>query len=124
MSLLLDSNALVWWLADVRLTQDLLERIEYERPIYISLVTPWELRVKAAAGRLALPPSFEEGLTREDNLTILSPTIEDARVAAGLPPIHRDPFDRMIIAQAKNANLTVVTGDQHFRDYGVDVILV
>ena len=124
MSLLLDSNALVWWLAEMRLTQELLQRIEYERPVYISLVTPWELWVKAAAGRLTLPPSFEDGLTREDSLTILSPTIEDARVAANLPPIHPDPFDRMIIAQAKNANLTVVTGDQHFRDYGVDVILV
>lgn len=124
MSLLFDSNALVWWLADVRLPQDLLERIEYERPIYISLVTPWELWVKAAAGRLSLPPSFENGLTREDNLTILSPTIEDARAAASLPAIHRDPFDRMIIAQALNGDLTVVTSDNVFADYGVDVILV
>ena len=124
MSLLLDSNALVWWLAEMRLPDQLLERIEYERPVYISLVTPWELWIKAAAGRLILPPSFEDGLTREDNLTILSPTIEDARVAADLPPIHRDPFDRMIVAQALGRQATVVTSDRVFADYGVDVILV
>lgn len=124
MSLLFDSNSLLWWLAGTRLPEPLLERVELELPLFVSVVSPWELWVKAAAGRLALPPTFEPGLTREDALTLLSPTIDDARLAARLPMIHRDPFDRMIIAQALNRQLTVITGDRRFGDYGVDVILV
>jgi PIN domain nuclease of toxin-antitoxin system len=123
LSLLLDSNSLIWWLADERLPPELLLRLRDEQPLHISLVSPWELWVKASAGRLVLPPQFEEALTRA-SLTMLSPTLADARLAANLPLLHRDPFDRMIIAQALNRNLTVVTADRRFRDYGVDVILV
>ncbi len=124
MSLLLDSNSLLWWLAEIRLSHELLARLENERQLYISLITPWELWVKAAAGRLTLPLDFEDELTGVDRLTMLAPTIDDARRAAHLPMVHRDPFDRMIIAQALNRNLTVVTGDRRFRDYGCEVILV
>ena len=119
-----DSNSLLWWLVDTRLPPDLLARIQYERPMYVSVVTPWELWIKSASGRLDLPPSFEQGLADEDALTLLAPTLHDARLAARLPMVHRDPFDRMIIAQALNNHLTVVTGDRRFRDYGIDVILV
>ena len=124
MSLFLDSNALLWWLDGRRLTPALFARIETESPVFVSVVTPWELWIKAAAGRLTLTPAFEEGLVREDALTLLTPTLDDARLAARLPPIHRDPFDRMIIAQALNRSATIVTGDAHFVAYGVDVILV
>jgi PIN domain nuclease of toxin-antitoxin system len=124
LSLLFDSNSLLWWLADIRLPSDLLERIARESPMFVSLVTPWELWIKAESGRLKLPASFESGLTSEDALTVLSPTLDDARLAARLPLTHRDPFDRMIIAQAMNRQLTVITGDRRFRDYGVDIILV
>ncbi len=123
MSLLLDSNSLVWWLADERLPSDLLLRLREEQPLFVSLVSPWELWIKAATGRLALPPQFDETLTRA-SLTVLRPTLADARLAASLPMLHRDPFDRLIIAQALNENLTVVTGDRRFRDYGCDVILI
>ena len=124
MSLLLDSNALLWWfLDDARLTPEVVGRLKQERTIHISLVTPWELWIKAQAGRLELPPNFDDGISG-DAFTLLSPTLEDARRAAGLPLIHRDPFDRMIIAQALNRQATVITGDRHFAAYGVDVILV
>ncbi len=123
MSLLLDSNSLLWWLAETRLPEPFIERLKRESPLYISLVTPWELWVKSAAGRLDLSPRFEMAVEGAA-LTILRPTLADARLAASLPMLHRDPFDRMIIAQALNANLTVVTGDRRFADYGCDVILV
>ena len=123
MSLLLDSNSLLWWLAAERLPEELFIRLRNEQPLYISLVSPWELWVKCAAGRLSLPPRFDETLASV-NLTILRPDLADARLAANLPMLHRDPFDRMIIAQALNGKLTVITGDRRFRDYGVDVILV
>ena len=98
MSLLLDSNCLLWWLAEIRLSDELLMRLETERQLFISLITPWELWVKSAAGRLALPLDFEDELTGVDRLTLLAPTLDDARRAAHLPMLHRDPFDRMIIA--------------------------
>ena len=101
----------------------LLERLERETPLFISLATPWELWIKAETGRLRLPADFDGRLAR-NNLSILMPGLSDARLAARLPPIHRDPFDRMIIAQALNRQATVVTGDRHFAAYGVDVILV
>lgn len=123
MSLLLDSNTLLWWLEHRRLPTRLVERVKRETPLYVSVVTPWELWIKAAAGRLDLSPEFEQAFD-STGLTVLHPTLADARLAARLPMLHRDPFDRMIVAQALNANLTVVTGDRRFGDYGVDVILV
>ena len=124
MSLLLDSNVLLWWLvADPRLNDAVLAEIEAATPLAVSLVTPWELWIKTAGGKLRLPADFEQRL-RDDAFTILAPTLADPRLAASLPPIHRDPFDRMIIAQALNHQATVITGDRHFGAYGVDVILV
>ncbi len=90
----------------------------------LSTISPWELWIKSATGKLTLPPSFEPGLTREDSFTVIAPTLDDARLAARLPPIHRDPFDRMIVAQALNRQATIVTGDRRLSAYGADVILV
>ncbi len=124
MSLLLDSNVLLWWLVESpRLGAGLLDRLESETSLFISLVTPWELWVKAESGRLRLPDDFDDRLGL-NQLSILSPTLADARLASRLPPIHRDPFDRMIIAQALNNRAQVVTGDRQFAAYGVDIILV
>ena len=125
MSLWLDSNVLVWWLDDSpRLAgTDAAARIATDPLVMVSAVSPWQLWIKAASGRLALPKRLNERLP-DLGLEIISPTLEDARLAAALPPLHRDPFDRMIIAQALNRQATVVTSDALFRDYGVDVILV
>ena len=123
MSLLLDSNALLWWLDAVRLPANIVRRIEGEGPVFVSVVTPWELWIKAEQGRLTMPASLEDRLA-SDHIRVIEPTLDDARLAARLPAIHRDPFDRMIIAQALNRRATIVTGDAHFAAYGVDVILV
>ena len=124
MNLLLDSNVLLWWLMDnPRLGADLVGRLQRETSLFISLVTPWELWIKAESGRLRLPADFDDRL-EGNRLSILSPTLADTRLASRLPPIHRDPFDRMIIAQALNNRAQIVTGDPQFAAYGVDVILV
>ena len=124
MSLLLDSNVLLWWLrADSRLAPEMTDRLRRETPLFVSVVTPWELWIKAESGKLVIPTDFDDRLSR-NRLSLLSPTIDDARRAAKLPLLHRDPFDRIIIAQALNRQLTIITGDRRFRDYGVDVILV
>ena len=124
MSLLIDSNVLLWWFVDdSRLPPALVQRLVDEPDLMVSIVTPWELWIKARAGRLTLPHDLDTGFDG-DAFTMLAPTVEDARLATRLPPIHRDPFDRMIAAQALNRRATVVTSDSVFADYGVDVILV
>ncbi len=125
MALLLDSSALVWWLDDdPRLNAgNVRHRVASEPVVAVSVVSPWELWIKAGTGKFRLPDRFEERLAAEP-IEIWSPTLDDARLAGSLPMIHRDPFDRMIIAQALNTRSTVVTGDRHFEAYGVDVILV
>jgi PIN domain nuclease of toxin-antitoxin system len=124
LSLLLDSNVLLWWFSNhPRLPPHIVERLKIEPELLLSVVTPWELWIKARAERLSLPPDLETGFSG-DGFTLLHPTIEDARLAASLPMIHRDPFDRMIIAQALNTRSTVITGDGRFAAYGVDVIRV
>jgi PIN domain nuclease of toxin-antitoxin system len=123
LSLLLDSNTLLWWLADhPRLQAKVSDRIAVETTVGVSLVSPWELWIKAASGRLRLPDDFLERLS-STGVDIWSPTLADAQLAADLPLLHRDPFDRMIVAQALNAHATLVTGDLRLASYGVEVLL-
>lgn len=122
--LLLDSNALVWWLDGATgRGAEAVDRVRGEANVMVSVVSPWELWIKSAAGKLQLPVRFDERLKLEP-IDLISPTIEDARLAADLPPLHRDPFDRMIIAQALNRRATVITSDRVFANYGVQVVLI
>jgi len=123
--LILDSNALIWWLEDApRIRRSVAaDRIGIDPLVMVSIVTPWELWIKAASGRIGLPGRFSERLP-DLGLEIISPTLRDARLATALPPIHNDPFDRMIVAQALNRGAVIVTSERVLADYGVDVILV
>ena len=123
--LILDSNVLVWWLEDApRLrASPVFERIATDVLVMISIVSPWELWIKAASGRMQIPGRLTERLPQL-GLEMIAPTLEDARLAASLPPLHRDPFDRMIVAQALNRRAVVATSDRMLADYGVEVILV
>ena len=93
--------------------------------VFVSPVTVWELTQKAGAGKLpALPAengSFA-GWLEADGFRIQPLTWADAERANRLPPIHRDPMDRMLIAQALNAGLTIITNDGNFAAYGVATI--
>lgn len=122
--LFFDSNALLWWLdEDPRLGRKLTERLMEEPSILISFASPWELWIKAAQGKLRIPHDLEAQLSA-GSFEVVAPTLADTRLAANLPPIHRDPFDRMIVAQCINRQAQLVTADRQLRDYGVDVILL
>ncbi len=124
MSLLLDSNVLLWWFENSpRLRPDVLKLVCEEKQLLVSIVTPWELWIKAAQGKLRMPDDLESRLAR-DQIELVHPTLSDARLAAHLPMLHRDPFDRMIIAQALNRQAPIVTGDARLSDYGAEVVLV
>jgi PIN domain nuclease of toxin-antitoxin system len=96
--------------------------IESADRAYVSSATIWEMAVKVARGRLEAPPDFPDRLL---DLGILQLALEweHARVAGGLPRHHRDPFDRMLVAQAIVERLTIVTRDDDIARYPVPVIV-
>ncbi len=93
-----------------------------ESGAFISPITVWELTRKSALGRLPQLPTSNGSLTgwlAERTFRFLPLTWIDAERANRLPPIHKDPMDRMLIAQALNAGLTIITNDGNFAAYGV-----
>jgi len=123
MKLLLDTHVLLWWLSDnATLTEKARGWIgDPENTIFVSAVSLWEIWLKQSLGKLRLPPDFEEKLAAEsfENLPL---TAAHAREVAFLPWHHRDPFDRMLIAQAKVAALRLLTADEAVAAYG-EVVL-
>jgi PIN domain nuclease of toxin-antitoxin system len=120
--LLLDTHAALWWAADdERLTDragELLEDPESE--VLVSAVVVWEAAIKRSVGKLdALDTWFEPML--DAGAAVLPVTIEHAAATAHLPWHHRDPFDRLLVAQAQVENATLVSRDSELSAYGVVV---
>ena len=119
MSLLLDTHVVLWWLTDdPTLSDDIKARLDHEPHVYVSAATIWEVVVKQAAGKLLEPSGLPERI-RDSGFTPLPIGFEHAIAAGRLPQIHRDPFDRMLIAQAQCEDLTLVTRDPHCQKYDV-----
>lgn len=127
MKLLLDTHTFLWANIEAeRLSltvKSLLSSGEYE--LFLSVASPWEIQIKHQLGKLVLAKPVEElvNINRLENNTQLLP-IELAHISylAQLPQHHKDPFDRIIIAQAIIEDMTVVTVDKSFVDYPVQVI--
>ena len=120
MILLVDAMAVLWWLADDRrLSHDAAEALaDPGNDVLVSAATIWELEVKRAAGRLEAPDELIGDLVRAGIDTIPF-TATDAVDAARLPQHHKDPFDRMLVAQARRLDAVIVSRDAAFDDYGV-----
>ena len=124
MSLLLDTHVALWGLtADAALGADLLERLRHDPDIFLSPVTLWEITIKQTAGKLGGPPDLSERV-RDMGFRELPVTHAHAIAAGRLPVHHRDPFDRMLVAQAKSEGLTLVTRDADIQRYEVDLLVV
>lgn len=123
MRLLLDSNALLWWIEeDGPLTAEVRAMIDDAfNEIVVSAASIWELSIKAAKGRLRLPPNLLVQLAAME-IDVLDISGAHAEVAAALPMHHSDPFDRMLIAQALHHDLIVATADRRFAAYGVATV--
>jgi PIN domain nuclease of toxin-antitoxin system len=112
----------LWWLADdPTLSEELKKTIDEEVDVFVSAATVWEVAIKQQLGKISGPADLPERI-RDTDLSNL-PIKSNHAVAAGrLPLIHRDPFDRMLVAQAQSERLTLVTRDKTLRDYDVSVL--
>jgi len=121
-NLLLDTHAVVWFLeGSDKLRSQARTAIESAERVYVSSATIWEMAVKVSRGRLEAPSDFPDRLL-DLGMLQLALEWEHARVAGGLPLHHRDPFDRMLVAQAIVERLTIVTRDEEIARYPVPVI--
>lgn len=122
MRLLLDTHVVIWWLADDPALSEVTKAlIDSEPEIYVSAATLWEITIKQAIGKLKEPPDLPERV-RDGEFRELPITFDHAIVAGRLPVIHRDPFDRMLVAQARCEDLTLVTTDDTIQRYEVAVL--
>lgn len=124
-SLLLDTHTFLWWaLQDQRLPSALRTRIaETEEPIYVSAASAWEIRTKHRIGKL--PDVRADWVRNLDRVLVtedfqpLPITFADGELAGALPAEHRDPFDRMLAAQALNHRLALVSNDAALDAFGI-----
>ena len=123
MILLLDAHVFLWWLTDdASLTRDAYRAIEQPpNEVLVSVASIWELEMKRASGKLRPPAALLDAVAAQ-GMSLLPITGADAVAAAGLPLHHRDPFDRMLVAQAQRLGATIVTRDEAFSAYDVDVL--
>lgn len=123
MRLLLDTHALLWWLAD-NATLNPTARGAIADPandVYVSAATAWEIAIKQRLGKLDAPPDLEAQILGND-LEPLPISIGHAVSAGSLPRQHDDPFDRMLIAQARMEQLAIVTRDARFHRYDIPLL--
>ena len=123
MNVLLDTHTLLWWLDDEpSLSETARATIsDGSNLVFVSAVVIWEIRIKQALGKLEIPPDFRRVLEQHPFDT-LAVTVEHARAVAEIPPIHRDPFDRMLVAQASVEGFTLVSRDLVFQRYDIPII--
>ena len=121
--LLLDTHVLLWWLSDdPQLGQTTRQVIADPRnDVYISAASTWEISIKRSLGKLSAPEDMDSIIDNEgfDKLPI---TLFHGDQAGILPGHHKDPFDRMLVAQAQSEGLVVVTNDEKITRYGIRVM--
>lgn len=116
--ILLDSHAVLWWLADdPRLPRTLVETMQASE-VSVSAGSIWEIEIKRNKGSLEVPSRYI-GILAAEGFGFLNIEPADAVEAAALPRVHGDPFDRMLVAQARRRGFAVATRDRHIAAYGV-----
>ena len=120
MRLLLDTHALLWSLSDPeRLGGEALQAIrDPANDVVVSAASAWEMAIKSSLGKLSAPDDLPEQL-RLNRFGALDITLRHAQAVEHLPMLHRDPFDRMLVAQAKTEGLRLVTRDPLVQQYDV-----
>ena len=124
MRLLLDTHALIWWLAgDPQLSAPARAAIaDHENDVFVSAASAWEISTKHRLGKLPgagpLAVDFASSI-RAQGFSALPITLEHGQVAGALPGDHRDPFDRMLVAQAREEKMALVSNEVLFDEFGI-----
>lgn len=120
MKLLLDTHALLWALARPgELAAEARRRLQDPaNTVFVSVASAWEIEIKSALGKLDAPSDLAEQMQRQ-RFTELPVCLRHIRSLKGLPGLHRDPFDRLLVAQALADELVVVTRDARIRAYPI-----
>ena len=120
MRLLLDTHVLLWWLADDdRLSAAAREAVNVAAEVRFSVASVWEIAIKRALGKLEAPDDLPDHIAAQ-GFGWLPVAAEHAWRVRDLPPHHRDPFDRLLVAQALSERMAIVSADARFGAYGVE----
>lgn len=127
MRILLDTNCLLWFVSDPKqLTDKAVQSIlSNENDIYVSAASAWEISIKVSLRKLKIPgtaSSFVTSVCKRNGFLQLPISVLHAEAVRLLPPIHGDPFDRMLIAQANEESLKFLTADKTLKSYDCDFI--
>ena len=121
MNLLLDTHALLWWVGGESLSPEAATAIaDPENLVCVSAASVWEISIKQAIGKLRVEGDLDAILAEDFEPVPI--TLDDARRAGSLPDHHRDPFDRMLVAQALSRELVLVSRDPSMDPYGVPIL--
>jgi PIN domain nuclease of toxin-antitoxin system len=122
--LLLDTHVLIWWLmAEPRLKKSAIEHMNnINNIVYVSALSIWEISIKTALGKIRMPTGNLEAEIENNGFSELPISISHALAAGALPMHHRDPFDRMLVAQARTEGLTIISHDKFLEAYDVPIL--
>jgi len=123
--LLMDTHVFLWFVnGDTKLSKEMLQAIETEEKVWVSVISFWELAIKSSLGKLTLPCPVSQLMKdcAKMNLSILPIKAQHLEQLEHLPWIHRDPFDRLLICQAQAEGLKLATVDENIRQYEVGLI--
>jgi len=126
MRVLVDTHILLWWLIDSRKLPEDAERIikDKDNAIFVSAASIWEIAIKATLGQIEVDPFAIEAAIEPSGFVELPITGKHAAHVSKLPLHHRDPFDRILVAQSLMEPMRLLTGDQVLAQYGEMVLLV
>lgn len=127
MRLLLDTQVFLWSIAATERLSRRARRVieDGQNDVFLSAASAWEIAIKAGLGRLSLPNDPESFVPEQMSANAFKPLPVEMRHALavyGLPKVHHDPFDRLLVAQAIAEGLTIVTSDERLGDYPVKVL--
>jgi PIN domain nuclease of toxin-antitoxin system len=127
MRILLDTHAFLWWIADdQRLSQRSIDLIsDGNNELLFSAASGWEIAIKAGLGRLDVPDPLDRFVSEQlfrNHIGVLPVQLSHALHVQTLPQLHRDPFDRILIAQAQVESLPILSSDKWFAGYDVEVL--